>query len=155
LQQLCRRYQEIDYVRQVRVQKKNETKLKFPFVVTNQYTEYSSEGFLMAIINGVTYKGKDNANGYCQLIDNTVVQIEYFIRDIHNGIFIIGKYFKNQEEFLPIPEVANIINVYIFSNISELQCWSVKNLRRKYILFLKLNNFVGFPLLHVENKAFS
>lgn len=54
LQQLCRRYQEIDYVRQVEVQKKIETKLKFPFIVTSLHEECSSEGFLEAIINGVT-----------------------------------------------------------------------------------------------------
>lgn len=156
LQQLCRRYQEIDLINQITVQKKTtEIKLKFPFVVTNPHAEYSNEGYLVAIINGVTYKGRDNANGYCQLINGSVVQIEYFTRNIDNEIHIIGKYFREKEEFLPIPEAANVINVYTFSNISERQCWSITKLRGKYILFPKFNKFIGFPLLHIKKEPLS
>lgn len=78
------------------------------------------------------------------------MQIEYFVRNIHNNIYIVGKYFKNKEDYLPIPEAADIIDVYSFYNMSELQCWYIKKLKRKYVLFPKFEKFVGFPLLHVE-----
>lgn len=90
-----------------------------------------------------------NADSYCLTQGNLVVQINNILEK-NSDIVFIGKSFENYNSLYKYPFDSKILNIYVISKLSALQCWSLKQIQAKCLVFPMENteSFVSFPLLH-------
>lgn len=155
LQQLCRRYVEIET---------NSSRSHFsslsvahPNVSSPNYdgpllSNCSSPQYKKLSLSLFTIDVSVISDNCCQLVDGSVVLVSNIATYSSTGeTMIIGQEFQIKEDYFLNPCNSSHLNIYRTSKLSKLKCWPIKKIICKNVIVpLNNDNFVVFPLIHCE-----
>lgn len=114
-------------------------------VITKQYKKIFYNNFTLSV---KSYSMKD---AYCMTKKGLVIEIHHICTDINDEMHIIGKQFLNYKSLYNYPINSKDINIYVISDVSDLQVWKISEVLAKCMVFpngMNSLNFVSIPLLH-------
>ncbi|KAB0795928.1 hypothetical protein PPYR_09989 [Photinus pyralis] len=94
---------------------------------------------------------KRNADSYCIIGNNAVVQIHNILVNVKNEIFVVGKQFKSKTSLYKYPFESKKLNIFVINNLSnKFEVWSATTLIGKFIVYPvpSKNSTVSFPIIH-------
>lgn len=158
LQQICKRLKEINFFGKLKVSSLNSEYTCFmehnngPL---SSWREIRCKQFKKVILHLQNFVlctvSHSQADAYCMLQDNNVVQVCNILRTSGNDVFLICRPFLCYSSYYNYPIESSKLFIYIVKNLSlELKITRISNVIAKCIL-LPLNGnecFVSFPLLH-------
>ncbi|XP_046408227.1 uncharacterized protein LOC124172778 isoform X2 [Ischnura elegans] len=156
LQQLSRRYQEMEKLNHVRGLMAKRADIVFGFEhndgplpqgCTNpQYHRMECQGYTV-----MASKLGDNC---CQTVGGSIVLVKNFVfSQVHGCQVMIGQEFLVKQDFFVSPCKSSLLGIHICKELSESKMWPISNIEMKCAIFpLSRADFVVFPLLHLQGE---
>jgi len=89
------------------------------------------------------------ANRYCGLACGNIVEIHNIAYQTDIGtMVIVGRCFRTKVDFYDYPLPSSHLGIYQVSDLSELRCWPVSTVCKKYLCIPFKQTCVVFPILH-------
>uniref|UniRef100_A0A1Y1K5S2 Transposase domain-containing protein n=1 Tax=Photinus pyralis TaxID=7054 RepID=A0A1Y1K5S2_PHOPY len=107
-----------------------------------QYQQLVCENYSIKLSTG---------NSCCGLKDGAVIAVENIATTNDSHLVIIGRKYNDLKDLYEAPCPSSTFKIYLCSNLSELQMWSINEISLKYFVVNTSGNQVAvIPILHSE-----